>query len=290
MRALNRLTISGATTLETVVCLLIGVPIVLALAASFTAALEVYLIARTTAGENAELVALKAIVGGMIEHTGSHRLPLEPRIHPVGAIRFTDGTLHPISHHPRFRPHPESHAISALELDLPASLALKRALPDGSLEICSRWDTAPPPNLQLMLAISPDGMTLCSVALNRIGAQPDCFRTLLHRISSTVVPPADNILPFATVFIPAPREYTVYLSREGGVRYLSHRGDQLVENQPIAGHLKQIEITAQQGGEYLPRTIDAAVTFPSGRKVPFSFSASLASRRWLFTFVGLRTR
>lgn len=277
----------GTTILEILTTLIVGAPLIIGLTAAVTAAIEAHQKTRVTSQEISHVTSLKAILTPLFEHVSAHRLPLPARIHPDGTIAYTDGTTHPIVNHPRFHPAPQSNGVSALELAIRGTLDLHQALPNEALEICSRWGESPPSDTRLLLALSVDGALLTAATLHRTSATP-CFEAHLSPIPSTVVPISPATLTTATTFIPVVREYSVYLSHTGEIRYLSHRGFETPENQPLLRGFKAMQISITAGAASLPPAYRVSLQLANGPPWSLDFLPPSTYRSTLFTFLGAR--
>lgn len=278
---------AGSSLLETVVSLLIGLPLLIALLRTVTVGTDLYLLTTARRVEIESLHTVKSLVGAAVEHTASHRLPVLPRIHPPGRLTYFDGTPHPLSNHPTFRPDNESTALSALELNFEASLGVMGLLPAGARRVCPRWGTKPPTDTRLFLALSIDGVTPVESALSRLSEDSRCFSLVPNPVMSTVLSSRPEVASFATVFVPVIREYTLYLTARGELRYLGHRGTITTENQPILRDLHHLSITERSAPPPLPPVYNATLVFPSGRRSPFAIAPPTSMRK-LYTILGAR--
>jgi len=278
---------SGLSLLETIASLLIGAPLLFTLIQAMTTGTEIYLRARRARIEIETTLTMKGLLEGAVEHVSAHRLPLEPRIHSPGTLTYLDGTPHPFSHHSLYRPEPESTALSTLELDIDASLIVKGLAHDGSPRVCSRWGPRPESATRLFLAVSVDGTAPVEGSLLRVRGLPDCYTLTVERAQSTALPSPPSIAQFASLFVPVKREYTLYLTARGELRYLSHRGANTTENQPILSGIRRFIVTAVRPGASLPTRFEVTIVHASGRTSSLTLLAP-AIHHELYTFLGAR--
>lgn len=277
----------GVSLLEVIASLLIGAPLLLIVARTFTVSTAQYIAARALRVEIETSLTIKGLLTAMIEHSASHRLPIVPRIHLPGILTFVDGTHHTVNNHPLYRPQSNSTPFSALELDLDRTLIVQGILINGARQICPRWGTPPDRATRLFLAVSIDGMTPVQGTLLRLPQNSRCFSLTPEPVPSTVLPTQESIIPFASLFVPIKREYTVYLATTGELRYLGHRGFITTENQPLLRGVKQLFLSSYPPTPLHPLRINAQIKSATER----SWSLSLASPvtpRALPTFLAIR--
>jgi len=278
----------GISLIESLIAYIAGVPVIIGLLTVLSNTLEAFRYTHRTANSVATVSAIKSLLTTVIEHLGEHRLPLGVRIHPIGALTFTDGSPHPMMHHPRFRPEPNSTAISALELDIEATLDRSHAPTTETIALCSRWGKPPSKDTTLFLGLSVDGAALTRGSLQKIPGPRPCFNASLLPISSTVLPPSTAHPTTLISFVPVVREYSVYLSLSGELRYLSHRGALTLENQPLLGGVKRLHLRSSGGSLPSPEPYLIHVTTSTNSSFTIPLYRTIIPRSGLLTFLGLR--
>ena len=192
----------------------------------------------------------------IIRDYDSHPLLLPPIIHPNGRVRYSDGTYNQVVFGPeRLQPDPLSSAITIIAPDF--ELAMKvdsdTEIESSSLVGCNQDRRALDIELvRSVIAIGIDGIWEARViAISRIGAE-GCYRFHLTSEQGMFLPglPA-QALPFIRRIVPIGELYTIYLARDGELRYLGHAGRINIENQPIISGLstfKAEHINGTPGG------------------------------------------
>lgn len=169
----------------------------------------------------------------IIDDIDTTSLPIQPRIHSRGSITYTDGS--PVSISSRLKPHDESNALSSISLNPKSSLwihSLKRENLSFSAEACFRFvGTAPLGDIRSYLGLSVDGSVLLRGESKRL--RSGCREITFRSTRSVVIEDVDINLKSVRVLIPVIREYTFYVDNSRTLRYISHAGDEVLENQPL---------------------------------------------------------
>ena len=194
------------------------------------------------------LLRLESMLRYAIEGLDSHRLDLAPRIHTAGWIRFTDGSLSPVMSGSR-RPHATSDALSAAWLLSADSLEV-RAVSASAISAyaaaCAKYkDSISLAAVRSMVALSVEGLQELKLRSALPNGTPGCYALNLERSKSMLVPECSECgLGNIHALIPVQEIFTLYHDRQSQLRYLSHSGDEILENQPLVlgPKLRKIEL------------------------------------------------
>jgi len=172
----------------------------------------------------------------------SHRLPVLPRVHSHGNIRFTNGLRNPIAlTHGPTAPNPNSDAITALELSPSDRLTVLHASTSSPYQFyaCTQSRAPLPATVRSYVGLSADGMY--ELVGQRQVAAPGCWQfTLAEQPSMSVFAPTHSSPALVRVLVPILAQYTLYVNRRNELRYLGHRGAVNDENQPIASDIGDV--------------------------------------------------
>ncbi len=190
----------------------------------------------------------RALVSGVMRGLDSHRLRIFPRVHKHGVIRFTDGSANPVmkSNSHTF-PDSNSDAITSLELNLHSKLLVTACQMNSNV---AEFSACIDPNTnftnsstETYLGVGLQGFQ----ELTGLASGSGTCRTLslsasksMSVIAPTGAAPCDSLL-----IVPILRHYTLYVDSEENLRFLSHRGDNNVENQPLLLKIGQLNFEAQ---------------------------------------------
>lgn len=235
------------------------------------------------------LLRVEALLREAMEGVDTHRLAIFPIIHLQGALRYADGTEHPL----RFRqdllsPQPTSDSLTwvsvhtqslrwASEIQEVRKVDEKRYEID--LEECSSTDRLIPAEERSLIGLSPDGIFELQVLARTIAEPCAYYRLLLTK--SMILPNrvADGRTLLTLRALLSVKEIgTVYLDRGARLRFLTHNGEEILENQPILEEVKELRLQFTSLANDTARVLDAKLSFPSGRDQVMSFSHHLARR------------
>ncbi len=240
----------GFVTLEALVSLLVGSILLLSVGSALHHTVFSYLFISKERRLYFEAMQLKSSLQSLLSQYDGHAFAIQPRIHPNGAVTFTDASSNPVmtSAHP---PSPESTAITGLELVLADAIkVIPLTFGPGvvSFRGCKKSGGAFTPNLyqgylgfSMQAAYELDGPVMAESA--------NCYRLNLATSKSMSIMPSDPAkLANLRLIVPILAHYTIYQASTGELRYLSHKGSQNIENQPLSEPLlaKRIKIDAAQ--------------------------------------------
>lgn len=152
-----------------------------------------------------------------------------PRLHHGGRISLASGSRIRLSG--IMAPLANSHAVSAIELDIGKTILTQRA-GTGRLKGCGRYQaTSNLSSFRSFLGISSNGLHEFSAQISGSAACKS-FRLLgMEGLFTTKPSPGEE--SFVRALIPIKRSYTIYVNKHRELRYLGMRGDTVIENQPI---------------------------------------------------------
>lgn len=162
---------------------------------------------------------------GMI-HLDAHTLPFPPRIHRQ-TIKFYPPALGSLAIENR---DDTSHAVTFFEVVPHTNLLIRRWFSSQSIEACNNptfsWQM-----IRSAIAISHD--SFAEIAINETTPTSQNCRVINFTTpdSSMIAPQKMRTLPYK--IIPLKRTYTLYRATSGALRYLSHVGPDIIENQPL---------------------------------------------------------
>ena len=206
------------------------------------------------------------------------------RLHPQGAIAYSDASPNPIAHSINHAPNPQSNAITVTALDLSQLHDVTHSSQQQdsvTLVACARFRTS----LDYKLFTSSKyssyvGLTLSSAVeltktapIRFIGDGCRKFTLKLNKSMSfdTIAP--HNLAPILSL-VPITQHYTLYLNRNRSLRHLSHIGSQNSANEPLLEQIDQFlpQIDLRSDGIY---QIETALKI-QGQVVPAVLSKSLS--------------
>lgn len=272
----------GISSLELIVALGVGAPLLVLIVTILLSAVTRLTQARIRYSEQVIFERASSYLSQVVDDTDGHRLDILPRVHSLGRITFTDGTPISIKHFPLSE---DSTAVSGIQLDIRGTHVTRSAMDDGSaLVVCPRFGaTLPFENPRSYLGISPDGIKEVIGDLNRDEYGQGCRLLRIKESKSIIVPNSPKIAPgtFRTI-IPIVRIYSIIVTKDGELRYLSHRGEAIIENQPIRKGIKAINAGIESN--VFGMVLHTKITLPSNRSIQLHFTTSLsrqAPELWL---------
>lgn len=169
----------------------------------------------------------------------SHILPLAPVIHPPGEIRFSDGSLNSVMQSELNAPALNAQAVSGLALSSQQALYVTQLgvfVNNVSAKACGYYKNTVGPlaNYKVFLGVSIDGFYELSGSAKSSGAKANCYDlTLKSGKSISIAQSSLSALWSIRALIPIKSNYTVYLSKNRQLRFLSHANETNLENQPL---------------------------------------------------------
>jgi hypothetical protein len=243
--------ISGFSTLEVAISIGLIMPCFLALAVIFSASAGSLNREKTNKTETYNIIRIKQLLSEVTKEIDLHPFLLVPRIHKNGLIRFTDGKLNKVVKAAGAnRPLLTSDAITYLRLNILDSFEILSFDKDTSyINACSRYGTQIQAALyENYLVIGPSGFFEGVLHTPQItnSLSRTCINGLISFPQSMIGNPAKEIVPeHARFIIPIERIYTLYTDRKKILRFLGHRGQVNIENQPILQNSPELNLKTE---------------------------------------------
>jgi len=267
------------STFEFLVSLFIGLSLLSGIAAGLHHFILTEAKLRLESHENYVYIRIRNLLEQVIDDLDSHRFELGPRVHRNGLITFTDNTPNPVSSLSGDNaPHPESDAVTGLGLDAAQSYRIKDAEKKGNnfeYFACRESNTGQhSSDKRSYIGISSDGyVELTGTSTSQAGS---CRIFNLSPTPSMSVP-QQNVDPlWVRKLVPINRHYTIYLSRDLHLRYLSHNGAANIENQPMISEAGKLKLSLEFFFDNRITGITAEVFSLTGREKKFAAVNNLA--------------
>lgn len=266
---------SGFGTFELIVSLAIAIPAIAAVSSLLRQSAYSLKQTRQLKEESVNIMRLAGIIRGIAEDADLHPFHIPPRVHRAGNIRFTDGTPNSVMlHRSAMRPDPRSDSITYLRLDILAAQEITHVTITGSNELiiktCPRFGNSfRPADYNSFLALGPDGffeITLMDRELYA-GEGKTCMQARALPSKSMIAPPPKSY--FVRFLLPLKDIYTFYADSKRRLRYIGHRGEQNIENQPVLNNVQPLKLTVAAGQYYQIRAGDDIVGFNRLTRVSF---------------------
>lgn len=194
-------------------------------------------------------IKIRELTDTFSRDSDTHRLDIPPRIHRNGQVLFANNEMNQLSQSTSPNaPDSSSDAMTNFSLssmEYLKVLEVKRTALSFQYIACAAFQV-PQPNddEQSFIAISADGPSYLFGTIRKIRNRKGCFLLNLRQQVNMLLPIKENLIPLGVrSLIPIDREYTIYLSKKGELRYLGHKARKNVENQPLFGPLLQIHFT-----------------------------------------------
>lgn len=175
----------------------------------------------------------------VLDDLDTHPFYLLPRIHNSGRITFTNGEANVIVGK-TLLPASDSDAITAFSLAMEKVYDVIRQ--DGmTFYVCPRFKrSALSEHTFGYLGFGVDGVwELQGTGVRHIGRE-GCLDLSLGIEKSMIVPESEVAEAVIRVIIPIETYYTLYVSSNEQLRYISHRGATNTENQPLFKNVKRL--------------------------------------------------
>ena len=268
---------AGLGLLEFVVSMLIAAPLLtLFLLTLANSSRAVFQITAQEAGIY-NYAKVRALLQNLTDDYSAHTLLIEPRIHDQGVITFSDGAANSIHQAAlKMQPAQSSDAVSALALDLRGSLRIFRAEKSGNtfryFACLSLKDSGTIESPASFLALTVDGLLELHGELQSIRGRSGCFALTLRTGPSMTIPINKSLRPeFSRLLVPISKNYTLYVSRQGELRFLSHRGGENIENQPLLTGIEQLTLSLRKPAVRGIFALSGQLEAPPKVKRSFSF-------------------
>ena len=210
-----------------------------ALSQGISSSLKLHFIAKQELEARLLESKLDYFLGKLALDLDSHRFRLTPVIHAPGEIRFRDGSFNSAMQSELNAPALSAQAISGLELSNQQALyvtSLSTIANNINAKACAYFKNTlgSLTDYKVFLGISVDGFYELSGSAKSQGAKPNCYDlTLKSGKSISIAQPSLTSLWSIRALIPIKSSYTVYLSKNRQLRYLSHANETNLENQPL---------------------------------------------------------
>lgn len=169
-----------------------------------------------------------------------HRFNIPPVIHHLGTIRDSENLPNPINRNKKFAPKLNSTPISAYKLDLNATFIAKNI--GTFLTACPKYDHKfKKQKYKSYLAIHSNGFLHITAEVANIN-NSKCKIFNIKPTKSMFIKNNLKFLKFIKAIIPFEEEYTIYIDKNNILRYLGHKGNINIENQPILEGLKLLDL------------------------------------------------
>ena len=230
---------------------------------------------------SAELLIIQ-LMKRVMRSLDSHRLPLPPKVHKGGSIRFSDGSPTPFS----VGAAHDSDAISYAHLESEKVLSVTECRVSGEATIirgclhASR--TASFKEIENFVLVSPEGVTLVPGTVRGLGV---CRTVVVYSSPSVIGVQPPRPLPCSVqAIVPVLTLETLYLGQDGILRLVRTRGTKVIEQQPVAKLPFRMELTLHESTESNLLQLEVLLSLNPPRQAPprlFTFSSSLSRRHFL---------
>lgn len=220
--------------------------------------------------ENAQKVQARELIDGIAEDMDSHRFAVFPVIHHEGRIAYADGTQNSLASSASANaPDSSSDAITSFACEGTQVLRVLNAGDDGGVFTfftCSFYE--PPSDSgeeKGFIGASADSLIYLLGTIHN-SSQHGCQTAVLRQSKNMIMPERDYKDPLGVrILVPIQREYTIYLSKKGELRYAGHRGAENIENQPLFGPIEKLTFESRETLAGRITAVDAVFTFPLKR-------------------------
>jgi len=188
---------------------------------------------------------LRAHLKQLLYDFDSHRLPIPLRVHKRGRIETANNIELLPSKNPALRIAHNSTAITGFELDITRSMFVLRST-GNKLLVCPRYNLPYLSKHQQFIALdSEQAFEIQAVTLEQDNSSK--CRLLLIQSNGGMLLATRNLLDIQLkVLVPIERIYTLYRSASSELRFLTHSGEAVTENQRISGHLRSLNLSVEE--------------------------------------------
>lgn len=205
--------------------------------------LKLYTLSNEILKEERILSALESHLQQILDDSDSHPFSGLIKVHPSGRLELFNKAPYSLKNTPKYLPDKDSNGISVAALNLRATLVVHEILSSSfqsvTLKVCARYPNEsvdlPPVNQRASyLAFTTFGIYEFQGERTNMSPIDKCTILRLVRTEGVLTPLAEveELLAIRLV-VPVTRLYTIYLTEEKEVRFLGHRGDEIIENQPL---------------------------------------------------------
>jgi hypothetical protein len=218
--------IRGSTLLELLICTGIASVVATGVVITFGHLSAATLRLKTFHQDAYGLSSTLALLQEGMRNQDAHTLPLVPRIHRR-TITFFPPALSSLTIDKR---DDESNAITFFEVVPKANLLVRKWLSSESIEICNNspfsWQL-----IRTAIAVAPDSFSEIIIT-ETIPTSEYCHIVNFNTPELSLIAP-QKLRSKPIKIIPLRRIYTLYRATSGALRYLSHVGPKIIENQPL---------------------------------------------------------
>ncbi len=225
--------------------------------------------------ENARRVQARELIDGIAGDIDSHRFAIFPEIHRHGRITWADNTVNTLASSGSLNaPDSSSDAITAFACESNRLLRVINVDRDGnSFRFFTRALYVQAPAFEedmAFIGVGADSFIYLRGTLHK-APQDGRMEAVLGQTKNMILPEGSHDEPLGVrVIIPIEREYTIYLSKKGELRYAGHRGGENIENQPLFGPVEKLTLDRRETFAGGITTIEAVFTFPMKRTFAYA--------------------
>ena len=276
MKEVEKLT-GGYTLLEVLICIFVGLIVLGGGVLSLSGLVRKEASLSLTARKLDSVIRTFQAGQSVIEALNTHPLQLIP------IISSAPQTIFPGLHGAR-APKAGSQSVTTIRLDPKFSLRVVRR-DSETYRVCYSTDERPaPPLVRSLIALSADGLfeikTRTAITLSTRACFDIQGAALSDSLWQTASKEAD---PYAIVLVPVTEQFTIYLDSSRQLRYLSHVGKTVIENQPLVAEIENLSFKLRNGSE--PLTLEVTVTPTGGKEFSRAFYTGIDRQLgWSFMF------
>ena len=177
----------------------------------------------------------------VLDDLDSHPFNIFPRVHKSGRLTFRDGFVNHINSY-KLEPSPDSDAITAMSLALENIYEVQYQT--GNVYFaCPRFKGVSfTENNFGYIGLGSDGIfEMQGKGSGRLG-RGGCGDFVLNSTNGMLLESPDVSSDIVRLLIPIKSYYTLYVDKNEQLRYVSHRGKSIVENQPLFSNVRSLKI------------------------------------------------
>lgn len=278
---------SGLSLIEVVVSIALTSSVLLIAASLFSETTKALLEQSLWQKEQEHKSVLQVELARILRAYDSHPLDFGIKLHKNGVIKYSDGSVHPISQlKTTSRAKSGSDAISVIKTKIDSTLVINTV--SNQQVACFLFNQASTAlTARSYLAVTTEGTFQVLVRLLKPVSSTSCSQfeiTAIKGIFSDALP--KELRNFIGALIPVVEEYTLYVDASSQLRIVSHLAGRLLENQPIIRGAKPLKFSLTKIG--IQQTFTNQIKLSSG-KVAFSELSKIA-RKPPEEFLALRSK
>ncbi|MCB0338247.1 MAG: hypothetical protein KDD53_01525 [Bdellovibrionales bacterium] len=216
----------------------------------------------------------------------SHRLNILPRIHPNGVITYSTGALN-IVHESRHPPREGSDAITTASISTKSALRVTKEAGSGlSREYiaCTVFPTLFV-NKDLngereFIAVTADGLVEMigkKISIVENSEKQKCYSLNLKAISGMLLEISNDFSKeHPLLLFPITSLYSLYVDSKDTLRFIGHRGDLNIENQPLVSPIRSMKLSMIKLAKFNTAKFVVEISLPDGFTEELSFQNSLS--------------